>query len=511
VSPVPARSRHLRTLVLTTTLAVGGASLAATLPAVRAGADATLGGFTITAVAEGATVQYEQPNFPLPATPSVEIDEGYAATSDNFGPSGAATASTLYPGQVVANVGPQLALLVPGAPLPPAPVWPVQAVSNYPQAPNIASTDEPGVNMDAISTADGSSATASLGDDAPKAGASGAGGAGPASGAGNPLAASSALLGIGGLSGTASSMTANGTATSSASATDSGISILGGFITIGEVTSTATASSDGTTGTVSGSTVLTNVSIAGEPVTIGADGIAAAGKSNPLALPIASINSLLKELGISMAVTNPTDAVAGASASRTLDGLQIAINLDTLDTAVNTLAALLPASLLANLPLPLPNQQLLTVVLGRVSVSSDASPAFVNTFSPGTAGASGSDTTPSGVFTSPATGAFDSGSNLAGSGSLGSGAGGTGGSGRVSPSGPRPAPNVATSALAPLTAGIGAGLVLLFVLAAIALAYVYKRADDASEVAGSSCAEGDPVDLLGKNGAPISARGGSDR
>src|SRR6185437_6148494 len=67
-------------------------------------------------------VQYEQPNFPVPANPSLEFDEGYAASSDNFGPTGSATASALYPGQVVANAGPELALLVPGVPLPPAPV-----------------------------------------------------------------------------------------------------------------------------------------------------------------------------------------------------------------------------------------------------------------------------------------------------------------------------------------------------------------------------------------------------
>ena len=97
----------------------------------------------MTALAEAVTAQYEQPNFPLPATPSLEFDEGYASTTDNYGPSGTATASSLYPGQVVANAGPELALLVPGAPLPPAPVWPVQATSEYPQTPNRARPTSP--------------------------------------------------------------------------------------------------------------------------------------------------------------------------------------------------------------------------------------------------------------------------------------------------------------------------------------------------------------------------------
>ncbi|HEY1828560.1 MAG TPA: hypothetical protein VGF87_11095, partial [Acidimicrobiales bacterium] len=62
-----------------------------------AGADTSnLGGFTVNALAEAVTAQYEQPNFPLPSNPSLEFDEGYAVASDNYGPSGSATASTLY-------------------------------------------------------------------------------------------------------------------------------------------------------------------------------------------------------------------------------------------------------------------------------------------------------------------------------------------------------------------------------------------------------------------------------
>jgi hypothetical protein len=231
-------------------LIIGGSGLlAAAFSAGPAGADSTLGGFTVTSLAEAVTAQYEQPNFPLPATPSLEFDEGYASTSDNFGPSGTATASSLYPGQVVANAGPELALLVPGAPLPPAPVWPVQATSEYPQTPNSGSTDEPGVNMDATSTTNGNTASATLGDDAATAGSNGADPTLQApSSSGNPLAGSSAIIGIGNMSATSSSLAPSTTANAQASATDSGISILAGFITIGSVTSTAAADSDGTTG-----------------------------------------------------------------------------------------------------------------------------------------------------------------------------------------------------------------------------------------------------------------------
>jgi hypothetical protein len=486
-----------------------------------AAADTTLGGFTVSALAEGSTAQYEQPNFPVPSTPSLEFDEGYASTSDNYGPTGSAVASTLYPGQVVANAGPQLALLVPGAPLPPAPVWPVDAISSYPSSPNTASQDQPGVNMDAASTANANTATASIGDNAPASGTSGspgpsgapgtgagslpktpdatsvmgalsslAGGSSGSSG-GNPLGPASSLMGIGFSSGTSSSGASGATATATGTATDTGISILGGLITIGGVTSTAKATSDGTTGSVTGSTVLTNVSVAGEAVTIDGSGIHAAGQSPP-AVPISSLDSILSQLGIGLSLTNPTDTVNGSSASRTLDGLKISIDLTTLDNAANQAAAALPSSLTSNLPLAVPNKQLLTLDLGTVTVSSAAAPGF-NAPS-GNSGSSGAGTAGNGGTPgSPGTE-----SSLGTTGNTGAVPASTAGTSGNSPGG-----NSSTtagkdssqpaSAITPIFTGIGAGFVLLGLLAATALAYGYKRVDDATELVGPVCADGDPL------------------
>ena len=89
----------------------------------------------------------------------------------------------------------------PGVPLPPAPVWPVQATSEYPQTPNSAATDEPGVNMDAHEHDQRQHGhghpgrrrahqPARRGDPTPTA----------PSGSGNPLAGSSALVGVGTMS-----------------------------------------------------------------------------------------------------------------------------------------------------------------------------------------------------------------------------------------------------------------------------------------------------------------------
>ena len=138
--------------------------------------------------------------------------------------------------------------------------------------------------------------------------------------------------------------------------------MLGGFISIGCITSTATATSDGTTGKVTGSTQVQGVSIAGQQISVTANGISALNESSP-ALPISALNTLLKELGITIAVTTATDKVSGPSASRELDGLEIQINLDTLDTAANKFFSLLPAKLVSQLPVAIPNEQLVTLVL----------------------------------------------------------------------------------------------------------------------------------------------------
>ena len=493
-------SRRLPALGASALLLVAGGSglLAAALSNGPAAADSPLGGFTINALAESVSAQYEQPNFPVPATPSLEFDEGYAATSDNFGPNGTAVASTLYPGQVIANAGPQLALLVPGAPLPGAPVWPVEATSEYPQTPNTQSTDQPGVNMDATSNANGNVASASIGNDAPTAGASGVGVSPVApSSSGNPFASSSSFVGIGSMSATSSAQTPSTSANADASATVTGVSFLGGFINIGSVTSTADAISDGTTGKVTGSTVVQNMSIGGEPVTVDAQGIHAQGQSAPLSVPVSSINTLLNELGISIAMNNAKDTVTGPSASRTLDGLTVTVDLKTLDDAANKFGSLLPASFTSQLPFALPNDQQLTLDLATVQVQSTASPNFVSG-NTGNTGSGGGAAPSASASTSPAfTGNTGAGSFTGNTGlgsTFSSPGGGTGGAAPAAGSPTPQATGPATPALASAAfKGVGSAAILLGLLAAAALAYLYKRADDATELLTANCADGDPV------------------
>lgn len=313
-------------------------------------------------------------------------------------------------------------------------------------------------------------------------------------------------MGIGFSSGTSSSGASGSTATATATATDSGISILGGLISIGGVTSTATATSDGTSASVTGSTVCTNVDVAGEAVTIDGNGIHADGQSTP-AVPISSLDSTLSQLGISLSLTNPTDVVKGPSASRTLDGLKISIDLTTLDATANQLAAVLPSSVTSNLPVALPNAQTLTLDLGTVTVSSAAAPAF--NASSATAGAPAAAS----AGDDASLGSLGSGGDLGDTGDTGSGLGspgiGTTGPGGNSSTTAGPDTSRPASAITPIFTGIGAGFVALGLLAAAALAYGYKRVEDATELVGPACADGDPLSArFGEQDDPFTHPGG---
>ena len=351
--------------------------------------------------------------------------------------------------------------------------------------------------MDAQSSTDGNTATATLGNDAATAGSSG-GDPTPAGavGLGQPPCRLERILGVGGLSANSSSQAPSTKADATATATVGGISMLGGFISIGSITSTADASSDGTTGNVTGSTQVQNVSIAGEQVSITANGIQAPSGKPLGSLPVSALNTLLKELGITIAVTNTTDKVSGPSASRELDGLGVQVNLDTLDTAANKFASLLPAKLISQLPVAIPNEQLITFYFGRVQVSSTASPAYVASNS-GSTGAAPSSAPSTGVRPPATPGAAASPATPAPAPAAASPATPASAAARLARPGAaaRGSPTVSpqTSTVGETFKGIGAALILLGLLAAAALAYLYKRADDMTDALGTTCSEGDPL------------------
>jgi hypothetical protein len=460
--------------------------------AAPAGGASQLGGYTLTATGSGLSVFYEQPNFPLPATPTLEFDLGYSTASYNAGPVGTANASVLWPGAVVAGGGSQLPLLlnpylqqyIPQlAPtisplIPNVGNYPVVATTAFPQGPQTASNNNGPMAMNSSSTQSGSQASSSVG---------------IVGGPANQSALPAGLLSIQALGSTSQSTVDNlGNAIAEATSTVHGIDI-GGLIQIGTVTSTATGSSDGTQGKVAGTSTATGITVAGEPVTVDSSGVHVLGNSqNPLAALIPSVNTVLQTAGITIALTNPTDTVNGASAARQLDGLSVTINLSTYDDNFNKLVAMLPKQLtsgLSQLPVPSPYKQVVTLDFGWVNVSSAASPAYTDL---GGADLGGSGDNGGTLATLGSAGTSDLGSS-----DLGLGSTGTGSSATPTGSTSGPGGTVIAAAPAALFKGVGTGLIILGLLLAAVLVALLLGADKAvgSLAAGTVCAGEDPLNL----------------
>jgi hypothetical protein len=157
---------------------------------------------------------------------------------------------------------------------------------------------------------------------------------------------------------------------------------------------------------------------------------------------------------------------------------------------------------------PLPNQQLITVDLGTLTVSSSASPAFTGDDS--SAGTDSGDSGSSSDFGSSTTGSSDFGSGTFGSTG---GVSPTTGSATTPTSGTGTTPTTQgtgapASAVTPVFKGIGSGLILLGLAAAGALAYAYKRVDDVSELVGPACTDGDPLGELFSDTADLPTHAG---
>ena len=411
-----------------------------------------LGGYTLSSSAAGLSVDYEQPNFPIPAKPTFEFDLGYSSASYNAGPVGQANAAALWPGPVVAGGGSQLPLLLdpyleqyfaPLAPtieplIPNAGNWPVMATSAYPQGPATAANDNGPMAMHSSADQSASTASSSL-----------ALVGGPSS------SIPAGLLTVQAVGSTSQdTVDALGDAVSEATSTVHGIDLAGGLVHIGTVTSTATSSSDGNQATLSGSSSVTGVTVAGQSVTVDSSGVHAVGNNqNLLGALVPSVNQVLTAAGITLALTNPTDTVQGPSGQRLLNGFQISWDLSSYDQNFATLVAMLPSQLTSQLPLPPPYKQSITVDVGWAQVSANASPPFDASLSTSDLG-SGDN---SGTAPSTDTGGL-------GSPAFGPSTGGA-------PAGPpanQALPLTRVAAPAALFRGIGAGLIALgAVLAAV--------------------------------------------
>jgi hypothetical protein len=261
------------------------------------------------------------------------------------------------------------------------------------------------------------------------------------------------------------------------------VSIAGGLVTIGQVTSTASSSSDGNQAAVQGTSTIAQVSVADQAVTVDASGVHTKG-SAPASAPVLgavspTVNQILAMAGITMTLTNPTDTMNGPSGTRQLDGLQVVMDLSTFDKNAAALVAMLPSQIssgLNQLPLPLPNQQIVTMDFGWVNVNAAASPPY--TADLGGGGLGGGAITPlsSGVGTSG--GDLGTGGTYSTPGTAGT-PGSPGSQGGATPNGAGSPAATLASAPAALFKGIGSGLIVLGLLLAGLLAFVLMRADAA--------------------------------
>jgi hypothetical protein len=437
-----------------------------------------LGGFSLSATGEGLRVTYEQPNLPIPATPSAEGDVGYTSATFESGPVGQSTASVLYPGQVVAASGSQLGLIIPGAP--PLPNWPVQAHAGYPTGSPSAKDDQGPMTMQARSTAGGSSATAAMGT--------------PSGAAALPAG----LVTTQSMGSTSSTGVPAGGATATATASMHDLKVAGGIVEVGSARSSATERSDGRRATCSSTSTVAGVTVAGQPVTVDASGVHASGHDVPIGLLHLTPLQVLQLAGLSMRVTAAKKTTQGAAGSCAASSLELQLDLTKFDADLGKLVADLPSQIAAvvyRLPVPVPDSQVVTFDVGEASAQAAASPAYVPPPFPPPRPPAGSTPPPqpptpsgkpasSGTPTTPSLGApGTSAGTAAGSGPAPSGPSGGSALGGASPSSqavPASAsqPAAAAGPMVPTAfKGLGAVPVGLGVLGAAGLALAVTRMD----------------------------------
>ena len=320
-----------------------------------AGADSSLGGYTVASSASVIHVEVFEPVLPLPASPQGDFSIGYTQASADSGPTTRALASYLWPGSVIGDGFDQLTGK-PGS------MYPVQVNSRYPvtstaPAKNTAQlTDGNGMttSTDGATTAANVTGLGIAGPDVNLLGGLGAG-LGQLSGKPSkvktppdvPVPVSSTLAALV----TAKGITSNSTikvsdksVTSTSTAAAADISILHNVIGLEGVKVTNTITSDGTKTTTTGSATIGALTIAGVKIGLTDGGLQIGSSAIKLPALPTSLTGLLKQLGVEISVAPVTKTASGGTG--TFNGQALVISIDTtpLKTALNG-----PLSMLINL------------------------------------------------------------------------------------------------------------------------------------------------------------------
>ena len=411
-----ARSRKIQrprsSRLVGTVLAAGlvGASLPLSAGLLSSGASAedepTTGGapafgFATTTTATPIRIEIFEPTIPIPATPQVELNLGYAKVQSDTG-SSRGRASFRWPGDAV---GEGAKTIIENLGLPPelsgpiaAQGYPVQVNSGFPSGePSEANEPFPGTIMRTSSSAErttaynGFSTDCKLGE--PTEGDAGDGEDGGDEGPvpGLPPLPGIPGLGGGGLSGLLGGLTDGLTAAlsgastkstkstkddkaaaedevacqlpaqlavavdldgyaSSATTTSSSeqvkavsrsalgdVSLLGGIITLSGLTATATSSSDGTEPVGSGEANYGVLSIAGQRFRFGPDGLEAAGSTTAIPGLPDEAGAALKMLGITITQPGTTKEIEGDKVTTKTEALVIEIDTVVLQPILSQL------------------------------------------------------------------------------------------------------------------------------------------------------------------------------
>lgn len=250
------------------------------------------------------------------------------------------------------------------------------------------------------------------------------------------------LVGLDNVSSVSESALESGTATSSARATASSVSLLGGLVRIDGLRVESTASSNGENGEAGSNVAISSLTVAGQQVAVDEDGVqlpqVGSGQGTP-EVP-GQLEEQLAQLGISIQPPKADKNTSEAEASATSQGLRLAIDtqklrgmLDTLPT--DQLTQLLPEQIAAELTPLLGMAPKIVVVVGNGSAGASAVPPFDAAApapppasppaSPGDGGMGSGSTGGLGGSSTPGSGG-SSGPSLSGSGSTSAGSQGRG-------------------------------------------------------------------------------------
>jgi hypothetical protein len=373
--------------------AAGAAVAIGTLlwPGPGAAAAGGLGGYTATARAEVVHVELYEPVVPIPGSPQGDGSIAYSKVSTESGPTSRATASYLWPGDVIGDGFDQL-LQQPGA------TYPVQVNSRTPAtaaapAKNTAQlSDGNGMSTSANDTsANGTVSLVGLGGGADPLGGVGTGlgtllgktSAPKAPAVPVPVAVTKALAGLVTAKGVTSDSTVSigkDAITSTGHAAVADLSLLGGIIKLSGVDVLSTVVSDGSRATVTQQAALGGLTIAGVTVKLGDKGLDLAGAGAKLPALGDTLGALLKTLGISFAVVPATKSVDGATGSGTAQALQISVDTTPLKSQLNSplsaIVALLGPKLATQLAPVVQLSPKFVLTVGDATASASASPAY---------------------------------------------------------------------------------------------------------------------------------------